>query len=165
MSWLTRFESWLAQGSPQAPVAAFATAVAAPDYSTATAPAASTWRAQSVARNIALRIPAMRRARAAIRTPATFGLTAWENGSQLDELDPRCAWLRQPERARTRFNTLALLLDDGLWFDKAVVKATNRVDGTTAYVERIHPQRWTPTYRHDDPDTVESWRIDGHDYS
>jgi hypothetical protein len=162
MSWLSRFESWVGTGAPVS--AHLGAAVAAPDGG-ATKPAASTWRAQSVARNVALGIPAMRRARAAILTPATFGLTAWENGAQLDEQDPRCSFLRQPEQARTRFNTLALLLDDGLWFDKAVVRATRTVAGTTAYVERIHPQRWTPTYAPNDPDSVASWRVDATDYT
>jgi hypothetical protein len=165
VSWLGRFESWLAQGDAQA--AAFATADPATSNgsTSAIAPAASTWRAQSVARNVALSFPAMRKARAAILTPATFGLTAWEGGAQLADQDPRCAFLRQPEPTRPRFNTLALLLDDGLWHDKAVIKATRTVYGTTAYIERIHPQRWTPTYTPSDPDTVLSWRVDDRHYT
>lgn len=130
-----------------------------------TTPDASTWRAQAVARNVALRIPAMRRGRAALLTPATFGLRARQGGELLAEDDARCAWLRQPEPNRTRFNTLALVIDDGIWHDKAVVRATSTIGGTTAYVERIHPQRWTAIYAANDPDTVAAWQVDGKQYT
>lgn len=155
MSWLARFEAWLSAPVPEP----------SPLTSDATTPNASLYRATSVARNVALRIPAMRSARAAILKPATFGLTAWANGEQLSEYDVRCSWLRQPEPNRPRFNTLALLLDDGIWFDKAVVRAERTVYGTTAYVERIHPQRWQAINAPNDPDTVAAWYVDGRTYS
>lgn len=163
MSWLSRFEGWLAQGSP-AQVATFATA-SATATSDATTPVPPTWRAQVVARNVALSIPAVRRARAALLTPATFGLVAFQGPVQLAEDDSRCAWLRQPERNRPRFNTLALLIDDGLWHGRAVVRAERNIGGATAFVERIHPQRWLPTFDPNDPDTVVSWRVDAQDYT
>lgn len=156
MSWLTRLEAWVADP----PAATFA----ASEFDV-TAPQVSTWRAQSVARTAAMRIPAMRRARAALLTPATFGLRAWQGEQLLSEADPRCAWLRQPEPNRPSFNTWALVIDDGLWHDKAVVKATNTIGGTTAYIERIHPQRWSYTNAPNDPDTVESWTVDGKQYT
>lgn len=160
MGWLARLEAWIDRGDP-VQVAHFSTQ----PTSTATTPVPSTWRAQSVAKSVALRVPAMRRARAALLTPATFGLTAWTTGGQqLAEDDARCAWLRQPEPDRPRFNTLALLIDDGLWHDKAVVKATRTIGGTTAYVERIHPMRWVPTYAPNDPDSVIGWNVDGRMY-
>ena len=163
MSWLGRFESWLTAGAPEAQGATFATTDTG--GTTVAAPSATTWRAQSVARNVALSIPAVRRARAALLTPATFALTAWEGGVQLAEDDPRCSFLRQPEPTRPRYNTLALLLDDGLWFDKSVFRVFRTVLGTTAYVERIHPQRWQATYAPNDPDTVLSWSVDGASYT
>jgi hypothetical protein len=156
VSWLTRLEAWVA-GPPAA-------AFSDPGFDVTT-PAPSTWRAQSVARTAAMRIPAMRRARAALLTPATFGLRAWSNGELLAEADPRCAWLRQPEPNRTPFNTWALVIDDGLWHDKAVIRATNNIGGITSYIERIHPQRWSYTNAPNDPDTVESWTVDGRQYT
>ena len=153
MSWLARFEAWLSAPVPEP----------SPLTSDATTP--GLYRATSVARTVAMRIPAMRSARAAILKPATFGLTAWANGEQLPELDVRSSWLRQPEPNRPRFNTLALLLDDGIWFDKAVIRAERTVYGTTAYVERIHPQRWQPIYAANDPDTVAAWYVDGRSYT
>jgi hypothetical protein len=160
MSWLSRFEAWVAP--PAQPAAAFSSQPTAPDVTT---PNASTWRAQSVARTVALRIPAMRRARAAILTPATFGLRAWAGEQLLAEDDARCAWLRQPEPNRTRFNTWALVIDDGIWHDKAVIRATSTIGGTTAYIERIHPQRWVAQYAANDPDTVAQWTVDGKSYT
>src|SRR5689334_1849607 len=101
MGWLARLEAFVA--GPDS--ARFATAAAAPTGS-ATAPAASTWRAQSVAKSVAMSIPAMRRARASLLVPATFGMGAWSGNTRLEEADPRASWLRQPERDRPRFNTL-----------------------------------------------------------
>lgn len=125
----------------------------------------STYRASTVAKSVALQIPAMRRARHALMTPATFALVANDRaGNRLDPFDARCAWMAQPERNRIRYATLARLIDDGLWFDKAVVRATRTIYGTTAYFERIHPQRWQPIYEPNDPDTVAAWHIDGKPY-
>lgn len=160
MSWLSRFEAWVAP--PAQPTARFSSQPTGGDVTT---PDASTWRAQSVARTVALRIPAMRRARAAILTPATFGLRAWSGQQLLAEDDARCAWLRQPEPNRTRFNTWALVIDDGIWHDKAVIRATSTIGGTTAYIERIHPQRWVAQYAANDPDTVAQWTVDGKAYT
>lgn len=161
MSWLARLEAWV-RGPDDLYIAAASELPESP-----TRPAApSTYRAQVVARSIALQIPAMRKARASLLTLATFNLIARDRtGAQLDPTDHRCAWLSQPELRRTRFATLARVIDDGLWQDKAVVRATRTIAGTTAYVERIHPQRWTPIYAPNDPDTVDAWHIDGRPYS
>jgi phage portal protein BeeE len=123
--------------------------------------APSTYRAAQVARAVALRIPAVRSARATILRIATFKLRAWEGDTQLAETDPRCAWLRQPEAAQTPYRTFALTLDDAIWNDLAVWKIERNIGGQVAYVERVHPERYTPIRRPSDPDTIDAWIIDG----
>jgi phage portal protein BeeE len=128
--------------------------------STTTA-APSTYRAAQVARAVALRIPAVRSARASILRIATFRLRAWEAGEQLADNDPRAAWLRQPEANQTAYRTLALTLDDAIWNDIAVWKIERNIAGPVAYVERVHPERYQAIRRPNDPDTIDAWIIDG----
>lgn len=164
MSWLSRFEAWV-----QAPgdlSVAFAAGELPETPTRPSVPAISTYRAQAVAKDVAMSIPAMRRARAALLTIATFRLVAVDRtGQQLDDTDARSSWLSQPEPGRTSFATLAYLIDDGLWHDKAVIRATRTIYGTVAYIERVHPSRWQPIYQGNDPDTVASWVVDGRTYS
>ena len=138
-------------GATTEPVAVASTASGTP----------STYRAAQVARAVALRIPAVRSARASILRIATFTLRAWEGETQLAPSDPRCAWLRQPEANQTAYRTLALTLDDAIWNDLAVWKIERNIAHQVAYVERVHPERYTPIRRPNDPDTIDAWIIDG----
>jgi hypothetical protein len=129
---------------------------------TTTAPRASSLRAQAVARDVALSIPAVRKARAALLTIATFRLAAWDSaGYRLSDQTPGTAFLRQLEPRRTMFRSLATVLDDAIWYDRAVLKVERNILNQTAYLERIHPQRIQVVNDPRDPDTVTDWYIDG----
>jgi hypothetical protein len=133
---------------------------------TTTAPARSTIRAQYVARDVALSIPAVRKARASLLTIATFRLAAWDAaGYRLGDATPGTAFLRQFEPRRTMFRSLATLLDDAIWFDRSVWKIERDIAGRAAYLERIHPSRIQDVRDPRDPDTVAYWYIDGQHYS
>jgi len=133
---------------------------------TTTAPAVSTFRAQSVARDVALSIPAVRKARASLLTIATFRLAAWDSaGYRLSDQTPGTAFLRQLEPRRTMFRSLSTLLDDGIWHDRSVWKIERNIAGQTAYLERVHPQRLQDVRDPRDPDTVTDWFLDGRHYT
>lgn len=133
---------------------------------TTTAPARSTIRAQFVARDVALSIPAVRKARASLLTIATFRLAAWDSaGYRLGDATPGTAFLRQFEPRRTMFRSLATLIDDGVWFDRSVWRVQRDIGQRTAFLERVHPQRIQAIPDPLDPDTVASWWIDGRHYT
>lgn len=132
--------------------------VAAAETSISTAPALT--RAQRIARNTALAIPAVRKARAVIAgTISTFQL----NCPQVDDADPRVAWLAQPDPRRTLQSLLFRTIDDGLWHDRCVWRILDRSlpDGMPVKFERIHPDRIDTITDPRDPDIVDTWIIDG----
>lgn len=124
-------------------------------------PSASLYRAQSVAMEVALSIPAMRRARHKLLTIATLTFAAWEGGTRLDATDPRCAWMAQPDPTRTRQWLLSKTIDDLLWHDKCVWAVERDLAGRAKYFRRVHPERWQANPSPRDPDTTESWLLDG----
>lgn len=124
-------------------------------------PGANLYRAENVAISIALTIPAMRRARNVLLTPATFELAAWQGSTRLPATDPRCSWLRQPDPSRTRFSLLARTLEDGLWHDRSVWHAVPDISGRRTRFTRVHPSRWDFIPEPLDPDTPAAWIIDG----
>ena len=138
----------------------------APTGGTTTAPRVSSIRAQAVARDVALSIPAVRKARAALLTIATFRLAAWDSaGYRLGDATPGTAFLRQLEPRRTMFRSLATMLDDAIWYDRSLWRVERNIGGQTAYLERIHPQRIQDVRDPRDPDTVTDWYIDGRHYT
>lgn len=124
-------------------------------------PSASLYRAQAVAIDIALSIPAMRRAVVVLLTPATFTLSAWQGTTRLAPTDPRSSWLRQPDPRRSLMWTLARTLSDGLWFDRCVWRMTRNIAGQPSRFERVHPNRYTSIDDPLDPDTAIGWILDG----
>lgn len=133
---------------------------------TTTAPRVSTLRAQAVARDVALSIPAVRKARASILTIATFRLAAWDAaGYRLGDATPGTSFLRQFEPRRTMFRSLAACLDDAIWYDRSIWKVERDIAGRTAYLERVHPQRVQDVRDPRDPDTVTDWYVDGRHYT
>lgn len=118
------------------------------------------YRASRIARNTALTIPAVRKARAVIAgTISTFQL----NCPQVDDSDPRVTWLEQPDPRRTLQSLLFRTIDDGLWHDRCVWRILDRRLGDNMPVkfERIHPNRIDTITDPRDPDTVDTWIIDG----
>lgn len=142
-------------------------AVAEPDAgSTILTRAAS--RASLVARDVALSIPAVRKARhVIIGTIGTFGLEARQAGELLEPADPRVAWLlSQPDPQRTLQWILTKTADDLLWYDRCVWRITDRtLYGRINSVERIAPTRIDTRTHPLDEDTVEAWIIDGQETS
>lgn len=134
---------------------------------TTTAPAISTLRAQAVARSVALSIPAVRKARGAILTIATFRLAAWTDDGRRLPPEATPPILAQLERNRTPFRSLALLLDDGIWYDRSVWRVHRDIsrERRPAYLERVHPQRIQPIPHPLDPDQVVAWYLDGTHYT
>lgn len=135
--------------------------------SSAGSPSASAYRRVSaVTRDIAMSIPAMRKARTVIvGTPSTFVLRGWAGDVRLPVDDRRCAWLRQPDPLRTLQTTLSHTLDDGLWHDRAVWRMTRDISGVPTRFARVHPNRYEPIFEPGDPDTVAAWTLDGTLYS
>lgn len=134
--------------------------------SSTSAPAPSAYRASKVARDIALSIPAVRRARHIIvGTPSTFTLSAWAGDTQLAATDPRASWLRQPMPGRTLMWAIAKTLDDGLWHDRSVWAADPDIAGRWTRFSRVHPSRVTTIANSHDPDEVDGWVKDGTLYS
>lgn len=130
--------------------------------SSASGPSASYYRAQAVAIDLALSIPAVRKARhVIIGTPSTFALAGWQGTTRLPANDPRCSWLTQPDPRRTLSWLIAKTFDDALWHDRAVWKVTRDIANVPRYFERVHPSRISTIDTPHDPDTVAAWIIDG----
>lgn len=130
--------------------------------SSASSPSASLYRAQAVAIDVALSIPAMRKAHHVIvGKPSTFALSAWQGNVKLDPLDPRASWLRQPDPRRTLQWMIARTLSDGLWHDKCLWKMQRTITGQGTRFTRVHPSRWSTITDPHDPDLVDAWVIDG----
>lgn len=128
----------------------------------ASAPSASLYRAQAVAVQIAMSIPAMRRAHHIITgLPATWPLFAQQNGSRLPVDDPRTSWLAQPDPLRTRGWLITKTLDDALWHDRCVWEFERNIGGVASRHRRVHPDRYSTIDEPGDPDTVAAWIIDG----
>lgn len=128
----------------------------------ASAPSASLYRAQAVAIQIALSIPAMRKAHHLITgLPATWALYAEQDGSRLSPNDPRSAWLRQPDPLHTRGWLITKTLDDAMWYDRCVWNFERNIAGQPARFRRVHPTRYSTLDEPGDPDTVAAWIIDG----
>lgn len=119
--------------------------------------------AASIARGVALSIPAVRKARHVIvGTISTFALSAWAGGRRLDQDDPRASWLRQPDPAKTLQTTLAGTIDDGIWKDRAVWQVLDRsIAGAPVKFRRVAPSRLSVVEDPWDSDLVEVWTIDG----
>lgn len=129
----------------------------------ASAPSASLYRASSVAVQIAMSIPAMRRAHHIITgLPATWPMFAQQNGARLSPNDPRSSWLAQPDPLRTRGWLITKTLDDALWHDRCVWEFERNIAGQAARFRRVHPQRYSTIDEPGDPDTVAAWVVDGH---
>jgi hypothetical protein len=128
----------------------------------ASAPSASLYRAQAVAIQIALSIPAMRKAHHLITgLPASWPLYAEQDGSRLSPNDPRASWLRQPDAIRTRGWIITKTLDDAMWYDRCVWDFERNIAGAPARFRRVHPTRYSTIDEPGDPDTVAAWIIDG----
>ena len=124
--------------------------------------AASMYRAQRVAIDIAKSIPAVRKAlHVIVGKPSTFALSAKQGGSTLPATDVRASWLRQPDPRRTRQWMIAKTLDDGVWFDRCVWEADRNVVGIASRFRRVHPTRIDTITNALDPDVVDAWIIDG----
>lgn len=129
----------------------------------ASAPSASLYRASTVAIQIAMSIPAMRRAHHLITgLPATWPLFAQQAGARVSENDPRSSWLRQPDPLRTRGWLITKTLDDAMWYDRCVWEFDRNIAGTAARFQRVHPSRYTTIDEPGDPDTAAAWVLDGH---
>jgi hypothetical protein len=140
-----------------------ATAPASPAVAGSNAgPSSNLYRAQQVAIDVALSIPAVRKAQHVIAgTPSTFALYAWEGDTRLAPLDRRAAWLRQPDPTRTLQWIIARTLQDGLWHDRCVWQVERDIAGAASRFHRIHPSRYSSIDEPGDPDTVAAWIIDG----
>lgn len=115
------------------------------------------------ARHLIKSIPSVRKAESVIKgTISTFGWRAWtDDGNPVKLTDRRLAWLTNHHRARLLPWLLRKTLDDTIWFDRSIWKASRYVDGVIARVERVHPSRITTESAALDPDTVAAWYIDG----
>lgn len=123
---------------------------------------ASLYRAQAVAIDLALSIPAVRKAQHAIvGIPSTFTLSAWAGDQRLPDTDPRCAWLRQPDPTRTLQWLLARTLQDGLWRDRSLWRIERDIAGNLKWASRVHPDRYSTIDEPHDPDSVAAWIVDG----
>lgn len=134
--------------------------VAASEDVSGVSSAPALYRASRIARDTALSIPAVRKARAVIAgTISTFQL----NCPQVPDNDPRVAWLEQPDPRRTLQSLLFRTIDDGLWHDLSVWRILDRRLGDNMPVkfERIHPDRVDVVRDPRDPDIIDTWIIDG----
>lgn len=128
----------------------------------ASAPSASLYRAQAVAIQLALSIPAMRRAHHIITgLPAGWELYASQGKVRLDPTDPRSSWLRQPDPIRTRSWLISKTLDDAMWYDRCVWRFERNIGNQPVKFARVHPSRWSTLDEPGDPDTVAAWIVDG----
>lgn len=128
----------------------------------ASAPSASLYRASLVAVEIALAIPAMRRAHHLITgLPAGWPLYGSQGTTRLAENDPRCAWLRQPDPLRTRGWIITKTLDDAMWYDRCVWSFERNIGNQPVKFARVHPSRYSTIDEPGDPDTVAAWIVDG----
>lgn len=125
----------------------------------------SIYRASAVAIDIAMQIPAMRRAVAVLLTPSTFTLSAWRGEQKLPDTDPSAVFLAQPSATRSLEWLLAKTITDGLWWDRCVWSVEFDVAQRPKFAERIHPNRYQVVTEPNDPDTVASWTVDGKLYS
>lgn len=131
------------------------------------APAADTllsrYRARNVAIDVALSIPAMRKALATITLPATFDLIGWDRaGRFLPPNDRRVAWLEQPDRTELRPWTIRRTLSDLVWYDRSVWRRHDEyLDGVPVKADRVHPDRVDTLPDPHDPDRVVTWIVDG----
>lgn len=127
--------------------------------------AISTARAERVALGVALSIPAVRKAQHVIAgTLGTFDLAGWNaDGDRLAATDSRTAWLAQPDPARSSQYTITRTTEDLIWQDRAVWRIRDRSLPSMLPVaaERIRPSRIDTITHPLDPDTVETWIIDG----
>jgi HK97 family phage portal protein len=144
-------------------VAAFSTQPTEPvAIASATGPAASLYRAQAVAIDVAMSLPAMRKGHHVIcGKPSTFGLSAWQAGTKLDATDPRASWLRQPDPRRTLQWMIFKTLSDGVWHNRCVWKLQRNIGGQPSRFTRLHPSRIDSITDPHDPDIVDAWIIDG----
>jgi len=124
------------------------------------------YRAQAVAIKVALAIPAVRKAQHVIAgKPSTFRLAAFQGDTQLDALDPRGAWLRQPDPRRTLQSLLFRTLQDGIWHDRCLWDVERDLADRAVRFRRVHPSRIDTVTDPRDEDTVEAYIVDGKDYS
>lgn len=123
----------------------------------------SAQEAQAANRSFALSIPAVRKARHVIAgTISTFILSAWAGQARLPADDIRSSWLRQPDPTATLQSLLFGTIDDGIWYDRAVWKILDRnVAGMPVKFRRIAPSRISTVPNTLDPDSVDTWIIDG----
>lgn len=126
--------------------------------------AVSTTRAARVARDIALSIPAVRKAQHVLAgTIGTLHLGATDsNGVQLPLTDQRIAWMQQPDPQATRYSTFSRTVQDLIWEDRCVWKVLDRtLLGAVVAAERLHPNRVDTVAHPRDPDKVQTWIVDG----
>lgn len=148
----------LSEGLPTDPIAvADTTAAAAPWYS----------RAEQVAVDIALTIPAVRRAVAVIAgTTSTFEFIAWDprTGTAIPPHHQKVRILKQPDRTELLHWSLARTMQDIIWRDLSIWRATDwYLDGTIARADRVHPNRVDRLRDPLDDDRTVTWLIDGNE--
>lgn len=128
----------------------------------ASAPSASLYRVQAVAIQLAMSIPAMRRAHHQIcGLPAGWPLYATQGTARLASTDPRSSWLRQPDPTRTRSWLISKTLDDAMWHDRSVWSFERNIATQPVKFARVHPDRYSTIDEPGDPDTVAAWIVDG----
>lgn len=124
---------------------------------------ASTSRAERVAIDVCLSIPAVRRARHVIAgTSSTFEFIAELDGRPVPPADRRISWLKHPDTVETLTWTLWRTFEDLIWHDRSVWRIQDRyIDGIPAKADRLHPNRVDVVAHPLDPDRVDTWIIDG----
>lgn len=122
-----------------------------------------TYRAERVALDIALSIPAVRKAQHVIAgTIGSLHLAGYKDGVRLPAADPRVSWLQQPDPTQTPYWTFARTAQDLIWRDRCVWKVTDRsLYGGLVTAERLHPNRVDTVTHPRDPDRILQWIVDG----
>ena len=119
-------------------------------------------RAERVAIDLALGVPAVRKALHVLGTIATFELHAYDADGRMLESTGDRAWLAQPEMQRPRQWTMSKTLQDLVWHDRAVWRIVNTSAwGVPVAFERINPKRIQTVADPLDDDLVDTWIIDG----
>jgi len=166
---LSTLTEWLSE--PVTPTVSFSEPAVLPSSTTGVQPtssspsSASLGRATAVAIDVALQIPAMRRARAVLLTPSTFALGAWKDNAKLPAADPSSVFLSQPHPTKPLQWLLAKTIDDGLWYDRCVWAVEWDLGSRPKFGQRVHPHRYQCVTEPNDPDTIASWTVDGKLYS
>lgn len=122
-------------------------------------------RAERVAVDITMSIPAVRKAVAVIAgTISTFEFIAWEQRTSLaiPGTDRRISWLQKPDTTEELTWTLSHSIRDLIWYDRCVWRISDRIiDGTPVKADRIHPDRIDTLPDPLDADRIRTWLIDG----